>query len=256
MTSVWDSSRLGPFTCLPDCTLSHLSLAECLDWCIAPIEHNAVFLFIFYLFIYPGKFVVLSVPLWISFFEGQLMISGILAFCAASEMLTFNPQFGEIPQSDAQASTCTVKTPLNRPFPRWTPVLPVIREGWWDEPHCSLPLLTSVNSNCQLVKEPQKVRQLSSGTSIHCEFQQEGGAQREEEQRDEHCLFFFLFFFSRKSWDLFLFHSSVPPLSVDELVIQIIQLLSALFDCPTEAVFMAYKFYGEICLTVRRSHTH
>lgn len=149
-------------------------------------------LFFFY-FIYPGKFVVLSVPLWISFFEGvgQLMISRSLAFCAASEILTFNQQFGEIPQSDAQASMCTVKTPLNRAFPRWTPVLPVIREGWWDELHCNLPLLTSVNSNCQLVKEPQKVRQLSSGTSIHCEFQQEGGTQRDEEQKDEHCLFFF-----------------------------------------------------------------
>lgn len=55
---------------------------------------------IFFYFIYPGKFVVLSVPLWISFFEGvgQLMISGSLAFCAASEILTFNQQFGEIPQ--------------------------------------------------------------------------------------------------------------------------------------------------------------
>lgn len=108
---------------------------------------------------------------------------------------------------DAQASTCTVKTPLNRAFPRWTPVLPVIREGWWDDLHCNLPLLTSVNSNCQLVKEPQKVRQLSSGTSIHCEFQQEGGTQRDEE-KDEHCLFFFfqerveIYFFSTPPFPL------------------------------------------------------
>ncbi len=49
--------------------------------------------------------------------------------------------------------------------------------------------------------------------------------------------------------------SSISPLSVDELVFEIIQLLSSSSDCPTKAFFMAYKFYKEICLN-RQSKTY
>lgn len=161
---------------------------------------------IFFYFIYPGKFVVLSVPLWISFLREWVSwwFQAAWPFALRVKYWHSTSSLEKSHKCDAQASTCTVKTPLNRAFPRWTPVLPVIREGWWDDLHCNLPLLTSVNSNCQLVKEPQKVRQLSSGTSIHCEFQQEGGTQRDEE-KDEHCLFFFF----QERVEIYLF--STPP---------------------------------------------
>lgn len=49
--------------------------------------------------------------------------------------------------------------------------------------------LTSVQSNRQVVKELQKVGQLRSRASNHCEFHQVGRKQTDEEQEEEQHLY-------------------------------------------------------------------
>lgn len=64
-------------------------------------------------------------------------------------------------------------------------------------------------------------------------------------------IFIYLYVFFNVSLTLYFFSLALllrSPLSVDELVFQITQRLPSLYDCPTEAIFMDYKFYREICL--------